>query len=212
MAQCLMRVLQKEAHQVEVLDDGEQASTHLGTFDFDLIVLDRMLPGCTGLDICKRYRRNGGDAQILMLTALSDVDNRAEGLDAGADDYLAKPFHMKEFVARVNALLRRSNSGRSSHFQFGDLRLNTSTAELEFRGQKIQLLKRELEILLLLCKQQNRSFSAEELLNRLWSADRIVTTETVRTHIKNLRRKLATAGLEGLIEHSRGFGYRIKSA
>jgi DNA-binding response OmpR family regulator len=171
-----------------------------------------MLPGESGIQLCKRYRKDGGEAQVMMLTARSSVDDRAEGLDAGADDYLAKPFHMKEFLARVRALLRRSTPSRSHIFHIGDIILDTKASEIEYHDQKSKLLKKELDILVFLVKHAGQSFSGEDLLNRIWSADSIVTTETVRTHIKNLRRKLEMLGQPDLIKHIRGLGYGVDSS
>lgn len=212
LASCLKTVLEKESHLVEIIDDGESARTHLNTYDFDLIILDWMLPGKSGVDLCKVYRANGGEAQVMMLTARGSVDDRAEGLDAGADDYLAKPFHMKEFLARVRALLRRSAPSRSHIFHIGDIILDTKASEVEYKGQKTKLLKKELEIFVFLIKHPGQSFSGEDLLNRIWSSDSIVTTETVRTHIKNLRRKLDLLGKSDLVKHVRGLGYGIDSS
>jgi two-component system response regulator QseB len=112
-----------------------------------------MLPGESGIEICKNYRKNGGEAQVMMLTARTSVDDRAEGLDAGADDYLAKPFHMKEFLARVRALLRRTTPSRSHIFNLGDIILDTRASEIEFNDTKTKLLKKELDILVFLIKQ-----------------------------------------------------------
>lgn len=209
LAECLKNVLAKEQHTVEVLDDGEQASRHLSTYGFDLIILDWMLPGLTGIDVCKRYRKSGGDAQVMMLTARSNVDDRAEGLDAGADDYLAKPFHMKEFLARVRAMLRRTNNSHSHLLKLGEIVIDTSTSQIEYQEKKSKLLRKELEILVFLLKYPGRSFTGEELLNRVWGADSIVTTETVRTHIKNIRRKAELIGYSNVIEHIRGLGYGV---
>jgi two-component system, OmpR family, manganese sensing response regulator len=209
LATCLKTVLEKESHQVEIIDDGGVARMHLNQFDFDLIVLDWMLPGESGIDLCKRYRRNGGEAQVMMLTARGSVDDRADGLDAGADDYLAKPFHMKEFLARVRALLRRTAPGRSHILKVGDLILDTRASEVGYGSEKAKLLRKELDILVFLIKHPGQSFTGEDLLNRIWCSDRRVTTETVRTHIKNLRRKLEILGRGDLIKHVRGLGYGI---
>lgn len=212
LSSCLRNVLEKESHLVEIIDDGEIARQHLKTYDFDLIILDWMLPGESGVELCKRYRHHGGEAQVMMLTARTSIDDRAEGLDAGADDYLAKPFHMKEFLARVRALLRRTTPSRSHIFHLGDIILDTRASEVEYRDQKTKLLKKELDILVFLIKHPGQSFTGEDLLNRIWSSDSIVTTETVRTHIKNLRRKLELLGREDLIKHVRGLGYGIDSS
>lgn len=211
LASCLKNVLEKEGHTVEHIDDGSLASLHLKTYDFDLIILDWMLPGLNGVEICKRYRKNGGEAQVMILTSRSSIDDRADGLDSGADDFLTKPFHMKEFLARVRALARRANPTRSHIIQFGEIILDSKASELESQGQKIKLLKKELDILVFLLKHQGQSFTGEELLYRIWSADSIVTTETVRTHIKNLRRKLEPLGQGELIQHIRGLGYGVAS-
>ena len=209
LAACLKTVLEKESHLVEIIEDGASARLHLNTYDFDLIILDWMLPGENGIELCKRYRQCGGEAQVMMLTARTSVDDRAEGLDAGADDYLAKPFHMKEFLARVRALLRRTTPSRSHIFHLGDIILDTRASDLECNQQRTKLLRKELDILVFLIKHPGQSFTGEDLLNRIWAADNIVTTETVRTHIKNLRRKLELLGRGDLIKHVRGLGYGV---
>jgi two-component system, OmpR family, manganese sensing response regulator len=209
LASCLKTALEKESHLVEIIVDGESARRHLNTYDFDLIILDWMLPGESGVDLCKHYRGIGGEAQVMMLTARTSVDDRAEGLDAGADDYLAKPFHMKEFLARVRALLRRTTPSRSHILRIGDLILDTRSSEVEYNKQRNKLLKKELDILVFLIKHPGQCFTGEDLLNRIWSADSIVTTETVRTHIKNLRRKLELLGRADLVKHVRGLGYGV---
>ncbi len=169
LAACLQSALAKDQHIVEIIDNGEEAARHLSTYGFDLIILDWMLPGMSGIDVCKRYRKNGGDAQVMMLTARSHVDDRAEGLDAGADDYLGKPFHMKEFLARVRAMLRRSNHTHSHLLKIGDIVIDTSASHLESNDKKSKLLRKELDILVFLLKYPGRSFTAEELLMVLYS-------------------------------------------
>ncbi|MBX9689826.1 MAG: response regulator transcription factor [Candidatus Obscuribacterales bacterium] len=212
LSSCLKNVLEKEAHLVELIDDGQIAAQHLRTYDFDLIILDWMLPGFSGIEICRKYRNNGGEAAVLMLTARSSVDERAEGLDSGADDYLSKPFHMKEFLARVRALLRRSNPARSDLIRFEQLLLDLKSSEISANGRNAKLLNKELDILAFLLKHRGQSFSSEELLNRLWSSDKIVSTETVRTHVKNLRRKLEAIEQGDLIVHVRGLGYGVSES
>ena len=209
LAVCLQSALAKEQHIVEIIDNGDEAVRHLSTYGFDLIILDWMLPGMSGIDVCKRYRKNGGDAQVMMLTARSHVDDRAEGLDAGADDYLGKPFHMKEFLARVRAMLRRSNHAHSHLLKLGDIVVDTEASHFEYNDKKSKLLRKELDILVFLLKYPGRSFTGEELLNRVWGADSIVTTETVRIHIKNIRKKAELIGYANVIEHTRGLGYGV---
>lgn len=211
LSECLRKLFTKEGHQVEVVDDGAVADTHLKLYDCDLILLDINLPGMSGIEVCRRYRSRGGKTPILMLTARSSVDDKTSGLDSGADDYLDKPFHVRELMARLRALLRRSSNEHSDVLQAGPLSINTSTAKVEYNNSPIKLLPKELDVLTFLARHKGKAFSAEEILRRVWTCDNAVTVDTVRTHVKNLRKRLEQCGCKDIVRHDRGAGYSIES-
>ncbi len=210
LSECLRQLLTREGHQVEVVDDGTVADNHLKLYDCDVLLLDINLPGISGMEICRRYRSRGGKALILMLTARSSIDDKSSGLDAGADDYLDKPFHVKELLARIRALLRRNLPERSDVLQAGPVSVDTASGEVVCNGAAVRLLPKEVDVLTFLMRHKGRAFTAEDILRRVWTCDSAVSVDTVRTHIKNLRRKLELCGCTALVRHERGFGYSIE--
>lgn len=202
--------LVRDNHTVEIVDDGEAALESLIIHKFDLVVLDLMLPKLNGLEICRRYRAKGGDAHILMLTAQSSLDDREAGLDIGADDYLPKPFELRELVARVRALLRRPFARVPEIVTLGDLEIDTRQARVTKSGIEVKLVPKELDLLLFLVRHSGQPFTAEALLERVWSSSATPLPETVRTHVKTLRKKIDTPGKPSVITHVPGFGYKLQ--
>jgi two-component system OmpR family response regulator len=178
---------------------------------YDLVILDWMLPGRSGTEICRDYRARGGSAPILMLTAKAEVDDRAEGLDSGADDYLTKPFHPKEFSARVRALLRRPQSVMAKTLKAADIELDPSQIKVFKAGQQIHLLPKEFALLELFLRYPTQVFSAEALLDRVWNTDSSASLDTVRTYIKTLRKKIDNNPKDSLIRTVHGVGYSLSS-
>ncbi len=178
--------------------------------DFDVIILDWMLPGMAGIDVCKNYRLQGGRGHVLMLTALTAVDEKSLALEAGVDDYRCKPFDFKELMSRVKALLRRPTLMLNQTVAFAGWNADPKLGTLTCEDKVIPLLPRETELLLFLLKHPNAFFSAEALIERVWPVSSFVQPETVRTHIKTIRKKLERPDFSGSIEHRRGYGYRIQ--
>jgi two-component system response regulator QseB len=202
--------LEHEGMLVDVAFDGTEASSMLRIVPYDLVVLDWMLPGVTGIDICKQYRARNGKAPILMLTAMGTITDKAAGLDAGADDYLVKPFHPTELSARVRALLRRPPNMSQPSIKVRNLELYPDLNLVVKDGKEIDLTAKELGILSLLMRHPNRFFTADAIFSRVWKSESVTSPETIRTHLKLLRRKLEdTDDNDPLIKNIRGLGYKI---
>lgn len=202
--------LAKDHHVVESTDNGAEALEYLAVNKYDLIVLDLMLPGRSGMEICRQYRARGGDAHILMLTAQSSLDAKEAGLNAGADDYLAKPFELRELVARVRALLRRPSARIPDVINIGDLTIDLRQAKVFRRDAEIRLVPKEFDLLLFLIRHHGQCFSAEALLERVWCSSSTPLTETVRTHVKTIRKKIDSSDRQSLIQHIPGYGYKFE--
>lgn len=198
-----------EHHLVEVVDNGEAALENLKFYKYDLVVLDVNLPKLSGLDVCKQFRETGGSTPILMLTGKDAIDDKERGLDAGADDYLTKPFHLKELSARVRALLRRPNTFTGDVLRSGNLILETSTFRVSRDGEDVQLSQQEFALLEFLMRNANQVFSPEALLDRVWKSSSDVSPAAIRTHIKMLRKKLDKDGDQSYIRNIHGVGYRF---
>lgn len=198
-----------EHHTVESLFDGAEAADHLRTFDYDLVLLDWELPGMNGPEICQSFRSGGKITPVLMLTGKNTVDNKIEGLDAGADDYLTKPFSMQELGARVRALLRRPAAMVANVVKVGNLSLDTGKYKVEKGGQPIQLLPKEFQLLEFMMKHPNQYYSAEALLNHVWPSDSEATAEALKSTLKRMRAKIDPEG--ELLKTVRGVGYSLDS-
>jgi len=203
--------LTREHHLVERTDNGSDA-LHLMQFNkYDVIILDLMLPGLDGMEVCKRYRQHKGTTPILMLTARDSIEDKESGLDAGADDYLVKPFHLKELSARLRALLRRGATAPSNILRVRGISIDASEYRVEKGGQEVHLLPKEFRLLEFLVRHPNHVFSAEELLARVWESDTPALLDTVRGHVKRLRKKLDTPGEPSIISTVYGLGYKLEA-
>ncbi|MEZ5073654.1 MAG: response regulator transcription factor [Solirubrobacterales bacterium] len=189
IADVLRRSLRQEGHEVRTAADGEQALGMASGFVPDLVVLDLGLPKLDGVDVCRKLRA-GGDVPILILTARSDTADRVEGLDAGADDYLVKPFERAELLARIRSLLRRRPPRGTASLTVGDLMLNPGTREVTRSGRVVELTNREFELLEFLMRNERLVISRERLLEEVWGYDPTSMTNTIDVFISNLRRKL----------------------
>jgi DNA-binding response OmpR family regulator len=198
--------LRREGMAVDVALDGTDALSHLAITRYDVIVLDRDLPGVHGDDICRQLAADGADSRVLMLTAASTVKDRVDGLGLGADDYLPKPFDFTELVARVRALVRRSTPATPPTLQTGDLTLDPARRVAFRAGRRLDLSPKEFAVLECLLASWQRVVSSEELLERVWDEAADPFTTAVKTTIRRLRAKL---GDPPLIETVRGAGYRI---
>jgi two-component system response regulator MprA len=210
IADVLRRTLRQEGHEVRSAGDGVQALTVAEEFMPDLVILDLGLPKLDGVEVCRRLRAES-DVPILILTARTDTDDRVEGLDSGADDYLVKPFERQELLARLRALMRRRPPRGSASLAVGDLRLNPDTHEV-FRGDRaIDLTNREFELLEHLMRNERLVVSRERLLEEVWGYDPAAMTNTIDVFISNLRRKLEAGDEPRVLHTKRGAGYVVRS-
>lgn len=205
--------MQKEGYQTETASDGEEALRKIEEQHFDLFILDIMLPGIDGYELCRRIRARMS-TPILFLSARDTELNKVVGLELGADDYLAKPFGVRELLARTRALLRRSQGSEitsSNEITASGITLNEDTHVAEGDKGPIELTPREFELLACLMKNAGKVVSREDLLHDAWNWEFITETKTVDTHIKRLRDKIEAAGYDPkLVETVRGYGYRFK--
>jgi two-component system alkaline phosphatase synthesis response regulator PhoP len=187
----LTDMLKGEGYQVESSQNGLDAKERIAKGSFDLVILDVMLPGMNGFEVCKDVRRQGYSVPILMLTARDQTSDKVQGLRTGADDYLSKPFDPHELLARVEALLRRIGPNRANDWQeFGDIRLDLQIGRVFRSGQKVSLSERELSLLRYLIERRGAVVSRDELLLNVWGYTTAPTTRTVDVHIALLRQKL----------------------
>jgi two-component system, OmpR family, response regulator MprA len=209
IAGVLRRSLDKEGYDVRVAGDGDEALDQAGVFSPDAVVLDLGLPTLDGVEVCRRLRTDG-DVPILILTARDALEARVEGLDAGADDYLVKPFEREELLARMRALLRRRPPRGSASLVAGDLRLNPATREA-YRGERLlELTAREFELLEHLMRNERIVVSRQSLLDEVWGYHPFAETNTVDVFISNLRRKLEQGGEPRVLHTIRGAGYVLR--
>ncbi len=206
LAFMIQTCLETDRHLVDMVASGDEALTLLKMHDYDLLILDWNLPDLSGLDICVKYRSMKGSAPVLMLTAKSGSQDKVLALDSGADDYLSKPFDPQELLARVRALLRRPRAVIAGNLTAAGIELDPMTLQLRFGEQQIELSLKECTLLELLMKNPNRSFSTDVIMHKLWPSDSEVSSDTVRSHIRNLRRKLNDQD-GSIIKQVRGLGY-----
>ncbi len=212
VADALTTILAQQNYAVEVASNGQIGLALIEAFDYDLIVLDVMLPQLDGITLCRKVRSLGYTMPILLLTAQDNHHDKAVGLDAGADDYVVKPFDAEELVARIRALLRRANATGQPLLQSGKLRLDPSTFEVTYDDRSLSLTPKECALLELFLRNHQRVFSCSAILEHLWVYEDAPGEEAVRTHIKGLRQKLKAAGANSdLIETVYGIGYRLKA-
>jgi DNA-binding response OmpR family regulator len=211
IAQPLAEDLRHQYHVVDIAGDGIKGWEYAQSSAYDLILLDWMLPYLDGITLCKRLRSAGCTAPILILTARDTTTDKVIGLDAGADDYLIKPFEPEELAARVRALSRRSLETRQPILVCGDLQLDPSTCQVSYGEKALSLTPKEYMILELFLRNPTLVFSRAVLLEKLWEFGKLPAEETIKTHITSLRRKLKEAGSsEELIETVYGLGYRLR--
>ncbi len=207
LADALARGLRRQGYAVDIAHDGQQALLLAEVNDYDLVILDLNLPEVDGMEVCRRLRASGSSAGIIMLTARSGLDDRVNGLDEGADDYLVKPFHFPELLARVRAVLRREGESRKPIMRIGDLVLDPNSFRASVEDRQVVLTAKEFGILEYLMRNVGRVVSHEEILEHVWSENANLFTQSIKVHMNNLRKKLAAAGGEGLISTVKGKGY-----
>jgi DNA-binding response OmpR family regulator len=207
----IQRALQEQGYAVDMAHTGREALDWVETVEFDLIILDIMLPEVDGLAVCRLLRDRGRQVPILMLTARDTVDDRVIGLDAGADDYLVKPFEMKELLARLRALARRrsANAARTSALKVADLIMDTRTRVVTRSDQAIKLTTKEYAVLECLMREPERVLTRTEIAESVWNYDVYNQSNVVDVYIRNLRRKIDDPFDLKLIHTVRGTGYRL---
>lgn len=212
IADLLRRGLIYEGYTVEVAADGETGLTAARDRPPDIVLLDLMLPGVDGLTVCRRLRA-AGELPILILTAKEAVPDRVAGLDAGADDYLIKPFSFEELLARVRALLRRQQrNATQDELRFADLSLNLSSREVQRGDRRIELTAREFELLTLFMQNPRQVLTRDVLYDRIWGYDFGGESNIIEVYIRYLRSKLEEGGASRLIHTVRGVGYALRAA
>jgi len=209
----LRRALELEGYTIELAADGQEA---LGRFarepEPDAVILDVLMPGVDGLEVSRRLRRQGSRVPILMLTARDEVENRVAGLDAGADDYVTKPFALEELLARVRALLRRTVAGLDDSLRFADLELDPGTREVRRGGDRIELTRTEFSLLELFLRNPRQVLTRSVIFERVWGYDFGFASNSLDVYIGYLRRKTEAGGRPRLIQTVRGVGYTLREA
>ncbi len=211
IANSIKRGLEQENFAMDVSYDGTEGYDFASSEDYDVIILDLMLPGMDGVTICKKLRIEGNHTPILMLTAKGSLDNKVDGLNAGADDYLVKPFAFEELLARVRALSRRPKESINTLLKVGDLELDGVAFAVKRSGKYIKLSKKEFSLLEYLMRNSGKIINKDQIIAHVWDYDADVLPNTVEVYIGYLRKKidLAFSKSEPLIHTVRGFGYRI---
>lgn len=210
LAQFIELELKYEGYKVTVANDGLSGLAAARETNPDLIILDWMLPGISGLEICRRLRDTGSKVPIVLLTAKDEVSDRVAGLDAGADDYVVKPFSIEELFARVRAHLRRTQEEETDVLQFGDLRMNVSTREI-YRGDRlIELTAKEFDLLEYLLSHPRQVLTRDQILERVWGYDFVGDSNIIEVYIRYLRLKLEADKEKRLIQTVRGVGYVLR--
>jgi DNA-binding response OmpR family regulator len=213
LAEVLNEALSNCQYVVDLAQDGEHAWHFARSESYDLFVLDVTLPKLDGLNLCRRLRSHNLTTPVLMLTARDTITDKITGLDAGADDYMIKPFDLQELMARVRALLRRGQLTTATGLQWGELQMDGSTYEVFYQATPVPLTPKEYALLELLVTSGRRVLSRPGIIDRIWSVQDSPTEETVKSHIKSLRQKLRRAGApEDFIENVHGLGYRLQPA
>ncbi|MBD2579369.1 response regulator transcription factor [Oscillatoria sp. FACHB-1406] len=210
LAEILVEALTDQFYVVDMALEAESALKHIKTSDYDLLLLDVMLPELDGISFCSLLRAQGYQMPILMVTARDTVSDKISGLDAGADDYIVKPVDLGELFARIRALLRRGNTALPPVLEWGKLRLDPSVGEVRYAQTSIYLTPKEFCILELLMRHGRRLLSRRAIIQNIWQNEDTVEEDTVKVHVRSLRQKLKGAGApENLIETVHSRGYRL---
>ena len=214
MAQAICQILRLEKYEADHCADGVSGLDAIETDQYDIIVLDVMLPGMNGFEVAKKARQSGIRTPILMLTAKSELDDKVDGLDSGADDYLTKPFQTKELLARLRALARRNINTADGTLTFGDISLDTGSLTLNCtaNGQNVRLSEKEFKILEYLIANQGQILTREQLAVKIWGFESDAEYNNVEVYMTFTRKKLAFVGAKAEIKAVRGIGYELRCA
>lgn len=212
LAEALTVFFQKNHFSVDAVNDGADAYEYAVSGEYDAIILDVMMPKMNGIDVLRRLRAEGIKTPVMMLTAKGMKDDRITGFNAGADDYLPKPFEPDELICRVHAMLRRSDNYRPSALEFGDVTLDPSTGLLACSGRSVRLSGREYQVMELFMRSPNVVFSADKIMERVWGWDSDAEINVIWVHISNLRKKLRSIGSKITIRAVRGLGYALEES
>lgn len=212
LSNALVAILKHNNYSVDAVYDGEEALAYLETGLYDGAVLDIMMPKMDGITVLKEIRKQGSAIPILLLTAKSEIDDRVEGLDSGADDYLTKPFATKELLARIRAMTRRQAETTDSILSFENITLNRSTYELASQKSSFKLANKEFQMMEMLMTNAGRVISAEQFMDKIWGYDSEAEMNVVWVYISYLRKKLNTLEAKVQIKATRGIGYSLEAA
>ena len=206
----IVRKLKTEGYTVDAAFSGEEAEDFLACADYDCIIMDIMMPGKTGIGVLRDMRGMGNKTPVLLLTALGTVDDRVAGLDAGADDYLVKPFDFDELMARVRAMIRRGGDRATNHLQADDLKMDTLARTVTRGDVNISLTAKEFDILEYLLENRGRVLSRDKLSNQIWNYDYDGASNAIDVYVHHLRKKIEIEGKPAIIETVKGVGYIIR--
>lgn len=212
LSNALVAILKHNNYSVDAVYDGEEALAYLETDIYDGAILDIMMPKMDGITVLKEIRKQGNAVPVLLLTAKSEIDDRVEGLDSGADDYLTKPFATKELLARIRAMTRRQAQTTDSILKFENLTLNRSTYELASETTSLKLANKEFQMMEMLMTNAGRVISAEQFMDKIWGYDSEAEMNVVWVYISYLRKKLNTLEANVQIKATRGIGYSLEAA
>ena len=210
LADVIKERLEKEKLTVDIVEDGEEGYYYVSTNTYDLIILDVMLPNMSGFQILDKLRTDNINSKIIMLTARSTIEDKLNGLENGADDYLTKPFHMDELVARVNIQLKRN--GNKNNLSFGDLVLNTTTLKVTCTktNEVVELIKKEFQLLEYFINNPNQVLSKEQIYDRVWGIENEIESNNLEAYLSFIRKKLRAIESKVVIKSVRGMGYKIE--
>ena len=210
LAEALTVFFEKNQFSVDAVHDGAAAYDYACTGSYDAVILDIMMPKMDGIQVLRKLREDGVSTPIMMLTAKAEKDDRVVGFDAGADDYLPKPFAPDELLSRVRAMLRRGGSYKPPVLSFGDLTMDSGTGELRCKDGRVKLSGREYQVMELFLRAPRTIFSAEHIMDRVWGWDSEAEINVVWVHISNLRKKIKAVGSRAVIRVTRGLGYSLE--
>lgn len=210
LAKALAVILRHNNYSVDVVHNGEDALCYLENADYDGAILDIMMPKLDGMSVLRKIREDGNGIPVLILTAKSEIDDRVDGLDAGADDYMTKPFAMKELLARVRAMLRRRTDSVETILSFGDITLDLSSYILSCNDKKVRLTNKEYQMLEMLINADGGIISVDRFMDKIWGYDSETEQNVVWVYVSYLRRKLEGLGSSVIIEAHRNLGYSLE--